>query len=142
MTEIEQDVFYNCSGLSSVTIGNNVNNLGEEVFGGYSKLLMVKSFIESPNHIYTNVFTENTYRQGTLYVPEGKERVYSRFDGWRNFLNIVEMSSEEMNVNDISTDVIAEKSRFTLDGRNISRQKKGMNIILRSDGATKKVLVK
>ena len=102
----------------------------------------VKSFIESPNHLNTNVFTEDTYRVGTLYVPVGKERVYSRFDGWRNFLNIVEMTSEEMGVNAIVSDATIEKSRFTLDGRKISRQKREVNIILRSDGTTKKVLVK
>ncbi len=39
----------------------------------------------------TGLFSENTYRQGTLYVPEGTMDLYIRFDGWREFLNIVEM---------------------------------------------------
>ena len=116
--------------------------IGEEVFDGCYNLMEVKSLIESPNHLKTNVFTENTYRLGTLYVPIDKERVYSRFDGWRNFLNIVEMTSEEMGVNAIASDTTTEKWRYTLDGRKTSRQKKGVNIILRSDRTTKKVLVK
>ena len=43
--------------------------------------------------------------------------LYTRFDGWRNFLKTVEMTSEEMNV-------------------------KGLNIILMNDGTTKKVVVR
>lgn len=142
VTSIGSRAFQNCSGLSSVTIGKNVSIIGEEVFDGCYNLMEVKSLIESPNHLKTNVFTENTYRLGTLYVPIDKERVYSRFDCWRNFLNIVEMTSEEMGVNAIASDTTTEKWRYTLDGRKTSRQKKGVNIILRSDRTTKKVLVK
>ena len=94
VTSIGNGVFQNCGRLSSVTIGNSVNSIGEEAFDGCNNLMEVKSFIESPNHLNTNVFTENTYRLGTLYVPVGKEKVYSRFDGWRNFLNIVEIDTE------------------------------------------------
>ena len=38
-----------------------------------------------------NVFNETTFRQGTLYVPKGTKDLYICFDGWREFLNIVEM---------------------------------------------------
>ena len=38
-----------------------------------------------------NSFSENTLRKGTLYVPEGTKELYTRFDGWREFLKIEEM---------------------------------------------------
>ena len=40
-------------------------------------------------------FSENTYRNGTLYVPAGTKELYLRFDGWKEFLKIVEMAGEE-----------------------------------------------
>ena len=54
--------------------------------------MKVTSNILEPYHINANNFSETTYRKGTLYVPAGTKELYARFDGWRNFLNIVEMS--------------------------------------------------
>ena len=47
-----------------------------------------------PNTIGSG-FSENTYRNGTLYVPAGTKELYIRFDGWKEFLKIVEMAGEE-----------------------------------------------
>ena len=52
----------------------------------------LKSNIKEPFNI--SRFSEETYRNGTLYVPNGTKDIYIRFDGWREFLNIVEMGEE------------------------------------------------
>lgn len=39
-----------------------------------------------------NIFSDDTYRKGTLYVPVDTKELYSRTDGWSKFLNIEEQS--------------------------------------------------
>lgn len=92
--EIMDWAFSNCKCLSSVTIPRNVSSIHGSVFHNCSSLLKVTSLSEAPNNIAASAFSNETYRQGTLYVPEGTKDLYSRFDGWRNFLNIVEMADE------------------------------------------------
>ena len=41
-----------------------------------------------------NAFSSETQRKGTLYVPPGTKELYVRFDGWREFLKIVEEQDE------------------------------------------------
>lgn len=93
--------FYNCNSLASVTLGSHLKYMGEAVFNvaslsgtGESPLMKVVSKSLTPCSLDPSTFTANTYRDGTLYVPvEAKER-YMRFDGWRNFMNIVALPSE------------------------------------------------
>ena len=51
--------------------------------------MTVKSYIELP--FDTGGFATETTQNGTLYVPAGTKDQYVRFDGWRDFLKIVEM---------------------------------------------------
>ena len=55
--------------------------------------MTVKSHITEPFNV-GGLFGKETYRNGTLYIPEGTKDLYICFDGWREFLNIVEMVDE------------------------------------------------
>ena len=88
VTTIENSAFADCSGLTSVTIPNSVTYIGSQAF--YCQNLMtVKSQITEPFNC-NNAFSSETQRKGTLYVPAGTKELYARFDGWREFLKIVE----------------------------------------------------
>ena len=94
VTGIGWRTFSGCIGLTSVIIPNSVTSIGDNAFGGCDNLLSVTSSITEPFTV-SNVFSENTYRKGTLYVPAGTKELYTRFDGWKEFLKIVEMEGEE-----------------------------------------------
>ncbi|MBO4810171.1 MAG: leucine-rich repeat domain-containing protein [Prevotella sp.] len=95
---IKQGAFCNCLNLSTVVLGRSVIDIGSGAFSidsweeGTPKPMTVMSRIEEPYAIPNDVFSEITYRNGALYVPEGTKEQYARFDGWRNFLNIQERS--------------------------------------------------
>ena len=93
MTYIDKHAFQYCTELTSVKIPRSVTSIGEKAFFGSENLLVVNSKILEP-FSSKNLFSENTCRNGILYVPEGTMNLYTRFDGWREFLKIEELNGE------------------------------------------------
>ena len=78
------------SSIVSVTIPKSVSSFGKGVFSSCNSLQSVTSFIEEPYNIDIDNFSDFSYRKGKLCVPYDTKDIYSRFDGWRNFLTINE----------------------------------------------------
>ena len=90
VTSIGECAFYNCSGLTSVTIGNSLTSIGKHAFD-CENLTTVVSLIENPYKIGNDVFSQNTTKNATLYVPVGSSEKYKAVDGWKNFVLISEI---------------------------------------------------
>lgn len=86
-----EGTFIKCAGLTSVTIPSTVTSIGDFVFAYCDNIRNVTSYITEPAPC-SELFSEDTYRQGVLNIPAGTKDLYSRFDGWRDFLHIVEMA--------------------------------------------------
>lgn len=112
VTAFGEAVLSGCSSLTSLTIGSNVTSIkdlwGIPAFDGCNKILTVKSYILEPFSFDKMNFPEEVYRNATLYIPKGTEKLYSRFDGWREFLKIVEMDEDDVpdNIADTRKDAI------------------------------------
>ena len=81
--------------VKDLVIPNSVTSIGERAFADCTALQFVRTHITEPYSIYKSVSPDEIYRQSTLYVPAGTEKLYSRYDGWREFLRIVEMDGTE-----------------------------------------------
>ena len=93
VTKISNEAFYNIKDLTAVTIPHSVSTIGSNAFGGCDNLLTIRSEITEPFNC-KDVFSKNTLRNGVLHIPAGTKDIYARFDGWREFLNIVEVGGE------------------------------------------------
>jgi hypothetical protein len=76
--------------------------------------MTVKSYILEPFNV-TGLFSNETYRKGTLYVPAGTKELYVRFDGWREFLKIEEM--DDIPTPDPNGDVCATPTITFVNGK-------------------------
>lgn len=113
VTIIEEFAFFTCSNLTSVKMCEGVTRIENRAFVGCNKLISIElpstltsideyalSVLRLKN-VYckaltppdgpVEVFDEDTYKEGTLYVPVGTKEEYESADPWRNFINIVEM---------------------------------------------------
>ena len=139
VTSIGDYAFEYCKGLTSVTIPKSVTSIGDEAFDGVD-LTTVVSLIENPFVIEGKsssyrAFSVNTFYNATLYVPVGTIDKYKATDGWKDFAYIVEGTPTGIKV--IENTQKKNATVYDLNGVRQSEPKKGINII---NG--KKVVVK
>ena len=89
LTNINDEAFRDCSGLTSVTIPNSVTSIGQETFEGCSSLTSVKVNWETPLSIGESTFSNRS--NATLYIPGGCKAAYEAADYWKEFKEIIEM---------------------------------------------------
>ena len=139
MTSIGNSVFNGCDGLITIEIPNSVTSIGYYAFGYCSGLTSVFSLIEEPFNIHSSVFSDETYNNATLYVPDGTIDKYKATESWNRFVNIEEGAT---GINDIKEDLSKQYRYYDLNGNQSLQPRKGLNIVKSSDGKTKKVVVK
>ena len=141
---IGERAFEGCSSLNSITIPNSVTSIGERGFAEIN-LQTVFSYIENPFRLfgkenYLGTFSLNTFNNATLHVPKGTIDKYKATEGWKDFLFIEESLST--NINSVKEVQLTEAERYTIDGKRISKPRRGLNIIKMSDGTIKKCIAK
>ena len=69
--------FYECTGLTSVTIPNSVTSIGEAAFAGCSGLTSINVASKNPNYCSVNGVLFNKNRTTLISYPGGKQGAYS-----------------------------------------------------------------
>ena len=131
VTDIESEAFWYCKGLTSVTIGKSVINIGFGAFYG-ADITTVISLIENPYAIFGKIlddgtFSLYTFNYATLYVPNGTIEKYKATKGWKDFENIVEGIPDGINVVENTNN--NTPTIYDLNGVRQPEPKKGINIV-------------
>ena len=87
--------FYECRSLTSIDIPYSVTSIGDYAFEGCSGLTSIVSYITDPFTITEDVFDSLTKTSATLHVPYGTKTLYEQTDGWKEFVNIVEITYKD-----------------------------------------------
>ena len=110
--------FYECIGLTSVTIPKNVINIGGGAFRDCRNLTSVTCLNMTPPSISSTSFTNSA--DATLYVPGGCKSAYQAANYWKQFNNIVELTDH---VTIGSTGYATYCSTHDLDFSNLTEMK-------------------
>jgi len=94
VTSIDIMAFEGCVGLTSITIPSSVSFIGSYAFWGCNLNSIYENSTLPPDVSWvSNVFNGINQSTCTLYVPTGSKSAYQAADQWKNFTNIVEMTT-------------------------------------------------
>ena len=86
---IGEQAFQGCTGLTSVTIGSGVTDIGAKSFNYCNALETVKCIgTVPPVMASTDCFSTAAYNRATLLVPRNTEATYAAADYWYKFTHI------------------------------------------------------
>ena len=132
-------VFYDCSGLTSLTIPSGVTSIGKWAFYGCSGLTSIYVYTKKLPELGYYVFNGCDAKNCTVYVPKGTYDAYKSSE-FGYFEKIVEFDASGIDKVTTSTNA-KEVSRYSANGQRLSAPAKGLNIVKYSDGSVKKVVV-
>jgi hypothetical protein len=77
--------FYDCSGLTSVTIPNSVTTIDINAFAGCSRLKEVINYAKEPQQVSETIFSSVNLGNVRLSVPSLSLDKYKNADVWSGF---------------------------------------------------------
>lgn len=93
VTSIGECAFWNCSNLETLSLPKTVEIIYSQGFDYCKKLKTIECLAEIPPTCVRSAFRPNIYDTTELYVPFGCSQLYKAADGWKEFKNIIELTS-------------------------------------------------
>ncbi len=122
-----------------LTIGRDVSCI-DGLFKECNKIEKVMSKITEPFETAQDAFATNTYVDAILFVPTGTLSKYHQTNPWKCFFEINE-DAMLLGISALYNNSSCEKV-YTINGRKTETKRKGINIIKKSNGTTKIVIIK
>ena len=130
LKNIYAGAFQKCKSLTTITIPSNVDYIESNVFE-YTDLSIVISEIIEPFDISgysssSRVFSQPTFNNATLYVPDGTIEKYKATEGWKDFLNIKE-GLPSTSIDNAAINRVDNSSIYNLNGQCVGNNLEGLS---------------
>lgn len=138
VTSIGEFAFQNCSGLTNVTFGNSVESIGGWALAYCKNLENVYCLAENVPTTDSSAFFDVDYC--TLYVPKASIDEYKATEPWSRFSHILSLEDAPdipttiSSVNGVNT---TKSQIYCLDGTRFNTFQHGINIIKTAKGIKK-----
>lgn len=86
---IYPNMFNSCDNMEELTLGRNVQNIGDNAFSGCPYLTIVSCKNPIPPVCKSYTFGDSP-KEARLYVPKGRKATYEAADYWKEFSSIIE----------------------------------------------------
>ena len=111
VTAIADYAFLNCDGLTSVTLGSDMQFIGQQAFDG-CKLRNVLVKNATPPTASGSSFSEQTFYHTTLYIHTDSWDDYAYDNSWYRFINIRETATEESQLSTLQAYTLMDTKTF------------------------------
>ncbi len=91
--KISDNAFAGAINLTEITIPEKVMTIGKQAFAGCTSLTTINMFSTTPPALSGIVFEGVNKATCVLYVPAGAKQAYQAADQWKDFQNIVEITT-------------------------------------------------
>ena len=149
VSELDDLCFADCANLTTVTLPSTVNKIGYEAFSNCTALKDFYCNAEKCPTASSDTFLGTPVGTATLHVPAAGVGVYTLTDPWSQFGSIVGgdgnlVAPEKDDATAIASLQNAGKVQqvYNLGGQQAGRLQRGINVVVLSDGTTRKVFVK
>lgn len=126
--------------MEEANLPSTLTKIGSQAFGGCVYLTTVRVAATVPPTIDTFTFPDDTYNNGTLYVPIGHLDAYKNNIDWRRFHHIVD--EIPVGIENVQTGDTPNGRAFSIDGRPVGESFRGVVIEQAADGKWRKVMRK
>ena len=138
VTIISDEMFASCTNLVYLKIGENVKRIGREAFSNNTNLKTFICHTTTPPVCDSNALTDINKWECKLHVPKQSIDSYKTAQQWKDFL----FTEDVADINNLNNDPPNVIHCYNLNGQTTSTFSHGVNIIITSDGKTKKIIVK
>jgi hypothetical protein len=145
VSSIGNSAFEGCDRISEITIGKGITEMGENTFSNCPALKNIYLYAQELPAITPATFENTIYQNATLHVPADAVEDYSWTDPWSNFYRIIALADSDpkpMGIINISNDDMNGECYYSIDGKQLNKSQRGLNIIRMKNGTTRKVMKK
>ena len=118
----------------------------KDVYCWAEKVTNQTTWVQKDLYTYPDAFKDSYPQAMTLHIPETSIEDYRSTEPWSLFGKIVALSDDDPSPTGIRT--LKEDNSgypvgiYSLDGKPLQNEQRGINIIRKSDGSIKKVMIK
>ena len=110
--------FCNMNNLEKVEISESVKKIDYRAFAKDDNIRVIKCLIKNPFNLYEgdlSPFSDECYKNATLFVPHGTAILYKQKNGWKNFSKIVEQDITDVEEPHVKRDISVCANEGTLE---------------------------